>query len=159
MSVNLPPFQALLEEHGTDVYRFLVATAGFSEADDVYQETWIAALRAYPRLRHGDNMRAWLFRIAQNKSIDAHRARGRRAVPVAAVPEGASSSGVAVGGGDELWERVRQLPAKQRTAVYCRSVLGMPYDELAQLLESSEDAARRNVHEGLKRLREELTDA
>jgi RNA polymerase sigma factor (sigma-70 family) len=158
MSVNLAPFQALLEEHGTDVYRFLVATAGTSEADDAYQETWIAALRAYPRLRRGDNLRAWLFRIAQNKSIDAHRARGRRAVPVAAVPEDASSGGMAAGGDDELWERVRRLPAKQRTAVYCRSVLGMPYDELAQLLESSEDAARRNVHEGLKRLREELTD-
>jgi len=55
-----------------------------------------------------------------------------------------------------LWGRVRELPAKQRTAVFCRSVLGMPYDELASLLESSEEAARRNVHEGLKRLREEL---
>jgi DNA-directed RNA polymerase specialized sigma24 family protein len=148
MSVNLPPFQALLEEHRADVYRFLVATAGVAEADDAFQETWIAALRAYPKLRRGDNLRAWLFRIAQN----------RRAVPVAAVPEGASSGGIAVGGDEELWERVRRLPAKQRTAVYCRSVLGMPYDELAQLLESSEDAARRNVHEGLKRLREELTD-
>jgi DNA-directed RNA polymerase specialized sigma24 family protein len=63
-----------------------------------------------------------------------------------------------VGGDDELWERVRQLPAKQRTAVYCRSVLGMSYGELALLLDSSEDAARRNVHEGLKRLREELND-
>jgi RNA polymerase sigma factor (sigma-70 family) len=156
--VKLPPFQALLEEHRTDVYRFLVATAGVSEADDAFQETWIAALRAYPRLRRGDNLRAWLFRIAQNKSIDAHRARGRRAVPVAAVPEGASSGGIAMGGDEELWERVRQLPAKQRTAVYCRTVLGMPYDELAVLLESSEDAARRNVHEGVKRLREELTD-
>jgi len=158
MSVNLPPFQALLEEHRTDVYRFLVATAGAGEADDAFQETWIAALRAYPKLRRGDNLRAWLFRIAQNKSIDAHRARGRRAVPVAAVPEGASSDGIAVGGDEDLWERVRQLPAKQRTAVYCRSVLGMSYEELALLLESSEDAARRNVHEGLKRLREELTD-
>ena len=140
------------------MYRFLVATAGVSEADDAFQETWIAALRAYPRLRRGDNLRAWLFRIAQNKSIDAHRARGRRAVPVAAVPEGASGGGIAVGGDDELWERVRQLPVKQRTAVYCRTVLGMPYEEVAVLLESSEDAARRNVHEGLKRLREELTD-
>jgi RNA polymerase sigma factor (sigma-70 family) len=159
MSVNLPPFQALLEEHRADVYRFLVATAGAGEADDAFQETWIAALRAYPKLRRGDNLRAWLFRIAQNKSIDAHRARGRRAVPVAALPERVSSGGIAVGGDEELWERVRQLPAKQRTAVYCRAVLGMPYDELALLLESSEDAARRNVHEGLKRLREELTDA
>ena len=152
--MNLPPFQALLEEHRADVYRFLVATAGSSEADDAFQETWIAALRAYPRLRRADNLRAWLFRIAQNKSIDAHRARGRRAVPVAAVPEPAAPPP------DEddpsLWGRVRELPAKQRTAVFCRTVLGMPYDELASLLESSEEAARRNVHEGLKRLREEL---
>jgi RNA polymerase sigma factor (sigma-70 family) len=115
----------------------------------------MAALRAYPRLRRADNLRAWLFRIAQNKSIDAHRARGRRAVPVAVLPEAASSSPE---DDPDLWARVRDLPAKQRTAVYCRSVLAMPYDELASLLDSSEEAARRNVHEGLKRLREELTD-
>ena len=139
-----------------DVYRFLVATAGRSEADDVFQETWIAALRAYPRLKRADNLRAWLFRIAQNKSIDAHRARGRRAVPVAAVPEPVSSP--SPDEDPELWARVRGLPPKQRTAVFCRTVLAMPYDELATLLESTEDAARRNVHEGLKRLREELTD-
>ncbi len=155
MSVNLPPFQVLLEEHRSDVYRFLVATAGRSEADDSFQETWIAALRAYPKLRSGDNLRAWLFRIAHNKAIDAHRARGRRAVPVAAVPEGPA---LPDGEDDpELWTRVRELPTKQRTAVFCRAVLGMPYDELAVLLESSEDAARRNVHEGLKRLKEELS--
>jgi RNA polymerase sigma factor (sigma-70 family) len=155
MSVNLPPFQVLLEEHRADVYRFIVATAGRSEADDCFQETWIAALRAYPRLRSGDNLRAWLFRIAHNKSIDAHRARGRRAVPVAVVPEGAFVP--ADEDDPELWARVRELPTKQRTAVFCRAVLGMPYDELAVLLESSEDAARRNVHEGLKRLKEELS--
>ena len=156
MSVNLPPFQALLDEHRGDVYRYLVAVAGPSEADDCFQETWIAALRAYPRLRRGDNLRAWLFQIAQNKSIDAHRARGRRAVPVAAVPAGPSAA--AAEDDPELWARVRELPTKQRTAVFCRSVLGMPYAELALLLESSEDAARRNVHEGLKRLKEELSE-
>jgi RNA polymerase sigma factor (sigma-70 family) len=154
MRVNLPPFQALLDAHRADVYRFLVATAGPSDADDAFQETWIAALRAYPSLRRADNLRAWLFRIAQNKSIDAHRARGRRAVPVAALPERPSPP--PPDGDPELWERVRQLPEKQRTAVFCRTVLGMPYEEVALLLESSEDAARRNVHEGLKRLREEL---
>jgi RNA polymerase sigma factor (sigma-70 family) len=153
--MKLPPFQVLLDEHRADVYRFLVATVGPSDADDCFQETWISALRAYPKLRRGDNLRAWLFRIAQNKSIDAHRARGRRAVPVAAVPERPTSS--PTDADPELWERLRDLPTKQRTAVFCRSVLGMPYDELAVLLESSEDAARRNVHEGLKRLKEELS--
>ena len=91
MSVKLPPFQVLLDEHRVDLYRYLVATAGPVEADDVYQETWIAALRAYPRLRRPDNLRAWLFRIAQNKAIDAHRARGRRALPVADPPEPAGA--------------------------------------------------------------------
>jgi RNA polymerase sigma factor (sigma-70 family) len=158
MGVKLPPFQALLDAHRADVYRFLVATVGPVEADDTFQETWIAALRAYPRLRRPDNLRAWLFRIAQNKAIDAHRARVRRAIPVASVPERATPPQAGAHDSEpELWARLRELPPKQRTAVFCRSVLGMSYAELALLLESSEDAARRNVHEGLKRLREEYT--
>ena len=153
MSVRLPPFQTLLDAHRADVYRFCVATAGPGDADDVFQETWIAALRAYPRLRRKDNLRAWLFRIAQNKAVDEHRARGRRAVPVEAVPEGAAAE--RLNSEPEVWARLRELPPKQRTAVFCRTLLGMPYPELALLLESSEEAARRSVHEGLKRLREE----
>jgi len=158
--VKLPPFQALLDEHGTDLYRFCVASAGWGEADDCFQETWIAALRAYPKLRSAQNLRAWLYRIAQNKAIDLHRARGRRPVPVEAVPETAAPAeppGARLDGESELWVALRALPPKQRTAVYCRTVLGMPYDELADLLESSEDAARRNLFEGLKKLREEWT--
>jgi RNA polymerase sigma factor (sigma-70 family) len=156
--VKLPPFQALLDEHRTDLYRFCVATAGWGEADDCFQETWIAALRAYPRLRRADNLRAWLFRIAQNNAIDLHRSRTRRPVPVEAVPEQtAEPEAPALDGQPQLWVALRGLPPKQRTAVFCRTVLGMPYDELAELLESSEDAARHNVSQGLKTLREEWT--
>ena len=157
--MKLPPFQALLDEHSTDLYRYCVATAGWGEADDCFQETWIAALRAYPKLRRADNLRAWLFRIAQNKAIDLHRSRARRPLPVEAVPEMAAAEPVipALDGQPELWVALRDLPPKQRTAVFCRAVLGMPYDELAALLESSEDAARHNVFEGLKKLREEWT--
>jgi RNA polymerase sigma factor (sigma-70 family) len=154
--VRLPPFQELLDSYRDDVYRFLVVSAGPNDADDSFQETWIAALRAYPRLRSAENLRAWLFRIAQNKAVDAHRARARRAVPVAEVPERPVPAANPGEGDAGLWERVKELPPKQRTAVYCRTVLGMPYDELAVLLESSHDAARRSVHEGLKRLRKEL---
>jgi RNA polymerase sigma factor (sigma-70 family) len=158
--VKLPPFQALLDEHRVEVYRFCVATAGRSEADDCFQETWIAALRAYPRLRRADNLRAWLLRIAHNKAMDLHRSRVRRAVPVESVPDlagGRQLPDLAPDDEPELWAAVRDLPPKQRTAVFCRTVLGMPYDELARLLESSEDAARRNVFEGLRNLREGWT--
>jgi RNA polymerase sigma factor (sigma-70 family) len=153
--VKLPPFQALLDEHRVDVYRYCVAIAGRAEADDCFQETWIAALRAYPTLRRADNLRAWLLRIAHNKAMDLHRSRGRRAVPVEAVPEGAVGAATSALPDEEpdLWAAVRGLPPKQRTAVFCRTVLGMPYEELARLLESSEDAARRNVFEGLRTLR------
>jgi RNA polymerase sigma factor (sigma-70 family) len=155
--VNLPPFQALLDAYRGDVYRFLVATVGPVDADDCFQETWIAALRAYPQLRRADNLRGWLLRIAQRKAIDSHRARGRRPRPSDSLTETAAApSAPAIEDGEPgLWAAVRELPPKQRTAVFCRSVLGMPYDELAELLESSQDAARRNVHEGLKTLREE----
>jgi RNA polymerase sigma factor (sigma-70 family) len=152
--VRLPPFQSLLEAHSGDVYRFLLATAGPSEADDCFQETWIAAMRAYPGLERADNLRGWLFRIAHNKAVDAHRSRGRRAVPVPDLPETAAAPRDELDE-PELWAAVRELPPKQRAAVYCRSVLGIPYDQLGELLECSQDAARRSVHEGLKRLREE----
>jgi RNA polymerase sigma factor (sigma-70 family) len=155
--VKLPPFQTLVEEHRVDLYRFCVVTAGRGEADDVFQESWIAALRAYPKLRRADNLRAWLFRIAQNKAIDFHRSRARRALPVDEVPEPPAREPATLDGESELWGAVRELPPKQRTAVFCRAVLGMPYPELAALLESSEEAARRNVFEGLKTLREEWT--
>ena len=155
IDVTPPPFQALLDAHRGDVYRFLVASVGPADADDCFQETWIAALRAYPRLERTDNLRAWLLRIAQRKAIDSARARARLATPAESLPERAAAP--PANGRPELWESLRQLPDKQRAAVFCRSVLGMPYAELAELLGCSQDAARRSVHEGLKTLREEWT--
>lgn len=159
--VTLPPFQALLDEHGAVVQRFLIAVAGPVEADDCFQETWIAALRAYPQLRNADNLRAWLLTIAQRKAIDAHNARSRRAVPMAEPPEPSPSAGAAEQrearlDGQPVWARVRELPEKQRMAVFLRSAADLSYAEVAMALECSQDAARRSVHEGLKRLRTEL---
>jgi len=157
-SVELPPFQTLIDEHGRDVHRFLSATVGHSAADDCYQETWLAALRAYPRLHHADNLRSWLLTIAHRKSIDYVRARNRQAVPVADVPEPAGESDAApliADGEDELWILVRQLPPKQRTAVALRYVFDAAHAEIGSVMGTSEEAARRNVYEGLKRLRSE----
>jgi RNA polymerase sigma factor (sigma-70 family) len=156
--VSLPPFQALLDAHGAAVHRFVVASVGPADADDCFQEACIAALRAYPRLRHGENLRAWLLRIAQRKAIDAHRARARRPVPVASPPDqpDAGTRPESLDGEPAVWARVRALPDKQRAAVFLRAAADLSYAEVAEALDCSQDAARRNVHEGLKRLREEL---
>lgn len=152
---ELPPFQALLDEHGAYVHRFLVAYVGPSDADDCFQEACIAALRAYPSLRHADRLRAWLLRISERKAIDFQRARGRRATPLAELPEQPVQDDPTLEL-DPIWERVRALPEKQRAAVFLRSAADLSYAEVASALECSPEAARRSVHEGLKRLREEL---
>ena len=82
MSDGLPPFQRFLDTHRDAVWRFLVSSVGRADAEDCFQETFIAALRAYPRLRADSNLRAWVLTIAHRKSLDAHRARARRAVPM-----------------------------------------------------------------------------
>jgi RNA polymerase sigma factor (sigma-70 family) len=150
--VALPPFQVLIDSHGDAVHGFLVASVGPVAADDCFQETFIAALRSYPRLRHASNLRAWLFTIARSKAIDHHRAVKRGPVPVAEVPERAAAERESPDG--DLWAAVRALPEKQRAAVTLRFVSDLSHREIARVLDCSDAAARRSVHEGLKRLRE-----
>jgi RNA polymerase sigma factor (sigma-70 family) len=151
----LPPFQLTLDEHRDSLARFLAATAGPQDADDLLQETLIAAMRAYPRLREGSNVRAWLFTIARNKALDEYRSRARRPVPVAAGLENAAAPAAGDGADAELWGTVRALPPKQRAAVVLRFVNDLSHREIARVLDCSEPAARRSLHEGLAKLREE----
>jgi RNA polymerase sigma factor (sigma-70 family) len=152
----LPPFATLLEAHGAAVHRFLVAAVGPGEADDCFQEACISALRAYPDLEHGRNLRAWLLTIAQRKALDAHRARARRPLTVEELPERGAGEPAPLADGQVLWAKVRALPEKQRMAVFLRSVANLSYAEVARSLDCSQAAARRSVHDGLKALREEM---
>ncbi len=150
--VKLPPFQQLLERHAAELLRFLVASVGQVDAEDAFQETFLSALRAYPKLRDASNLRAWLFQIAHRKALDVHRGRARRPLPVEELPE------VATGGGEttgepELWRAVRRLPDKQRTAVFMRFAADLDYAQVGAALECSEPAARQNVRAGLATIR------
>jgi RNA polymerase sigma factor (sigma-70 family) len=153
----LPPFQVALDEHRDTVARFLVATVGRQEADDCLQETLLAALRAYPRLRPGSNVRAWLLTIARNKAMDSHRSRRRQPVPVGAAVEDGGAEMDGDGPDEELWAAVRALPEKQRAAVVLRFTADLSHREIGAVLDCSEAAARRSLHEGLTKLREEWT--
>jgi RNA polymerase sigma factor (sigma-70 family) len=150
--VTLPPFQVLIDEHRDDVYRFLRASVGPHDADDCFQETFIAALRAYPRLRADSNLRGWLFTIAHRKVVDHARRRARQAVPVAEPPEVGTLDPDRLADRD-LWDAVRALPPKQRTAVVQRYLLDRPYAEVAEVIGCTEAAARQNVRAGLRSLR------
>lgn len=149
--MELPPFQHLLDAHARDVHRFLVRLVGPVDADDGFQETVLAALRAYPSLRHDDNLRGWLMTIAYREAMDLHRGRSRRAVPVGDVPERTAPEERVVD--HELWAAVEELPQKQRVAVVGRYRDDLDYADIAARLDCSVDAARRSAHEGVKRLR------
>ena len=122
---------------------------GRVEADDCYQETWLAALRAYPNLRDASNLRSWILTVASHKAID--HVRRRPPMPVGDLPDRPAPA--LNSPDDEVWQLVRALPPKQRTALALRFIVDAGYPEIALAMETSEEAARRNVHEGLKKLR------
>lgn len=149
------PFERVLELHGPAVLRFCTVQAGADRAADVFQETMLAALRAYDQLRDPTATRSWLFSIAARKAIDSHRAEARVPEPVAD-PEPSVTEVEAGIGETGIWANVRELPEKQRHAVALRYLGDLSYREIAAIMEISEAAARRNVFEGLAQLRTRL---
>lgn len=144
----------MVELHGPRVLRFCAARVGPAGAEDCFQETMLAALRAYGQVRDPGAIRTWLFSIAARKAIDAHRAAARAPEPADVDDSRAASDDV--GSDEPLWERVRALPDKQRTAVTLRYRADLTHAEIAGVMRTSEPAARRNVFEGLRRLREDV---
>ena len=150
----LPPFQAFFDDQRDDVLGFLTALVGPDDADDAFQETFVAALRAYPRLRPDSNLRAWVLTIARRKAVDHHRARRRRALPSDDLPE--QPTPPAPEASPELWRAVGGLPERQRAAVFLRFAGDLTHRDIATVMDASEDAVRKNVSDGLKKLKESL---
>src|SRR5438046_10295795 len=84
---GIPPFERFYESHSGVVLAFLRRRAGRDRADDLFQETFLRALRAYGRLEHGEYLRAWVLTIAANALIDAAR-RDRPAAELVVEPAG-----------------------------------------------------------------------
>jgi RNA polymerase sigma factor (sigma-70 family) len=153
----LEAFQLVAERHTADVWRFCASQVGVELADECYQETMLAAMRAYPALRDAESVRPWLLRIASRKAIDMYRARSRAPLLLPEIEPRASASPPSAGASSVL-ALLRGLPEKQRVALAYRFVLDLPYREIGRLMGTSEEAARRNVHEGIKTLRTQLGD-
>lgn len=146
------PFEKVVEEHGRTVLRVCRALLASHDADDAWSETFLSAMRGYPELPETANVEAWLVTIAHRKAIDITRGNSRRAVPVAdtsdsPAPERADAHDL------DLDAAVAALPPKQRQAVAYHYLAGLPYAEIAVILDSSVAAARRAGADGIATLR------
>jgi RNA polymerase sigma factor (sigma-70 family) len=149
----LRPFEQIVTDFGPMVLRVCRAVLGPDEAEDAWSETFLAALRAYPRLDEGANVEAWLVTIAHRKAIDATRAAARRPVAAGSLPERPASTGRPEDWDGDLWAALAALPAKQRAAVAYHYLAGLPYAQIAEITGGSTDAARRAAADGIKTLR------
>ena len=145
-----PPFESVVARHGATVLRVARAVLGHADADDAWSETFLAAMKAYPDLPVDANIEAWLVTIAHRKAIDVIRATARRAAPV---PETPDRPIYAEDKHSDLTDAVAALPPKQRHAVAYHYLAGLPYAEIAPLLDSSAAAARRAAADGIATLR------
>ncbi len=144
----IPPFERFYVEHRDVVLGFLRRRVGANAAEDAFQETFLRALRAYPRLEHGEHLRAWVLTIAARLVIDS----GRRVRPTAdELPELAIEDGRPAYA--ELEHLADSLPPTERAAVVLRYGYDLHYDDIATALGSSPEAARQAASSGIRRLR------
>ncbi len=132
--MNHPPFEDIVAEHGSTVLRVCRAVLGSVDADDAWSETFLAALKAYPRLRPDSNVKAWLVTIAHRKALNEKRAESRRPATLEDLPERLTTEGIPGNSETDLWAALKALPPKQRQSVAYHYLAGLPYAEVATIL-------------------------
>ena len=150
------PFETVVAEHGAAILRVCRAIADPEEAEDVWSETFLAALRAYDRLREDSNLEGWLVTIAHRKAIDHRRAAARRPVTADPLPEPRRGPLRGAGRARGLWRALESLPLKQRLTIAYHHLAGLSYREVARIVGGGEPAARRAAADGIAALRREL---
>ena len=149
-AVAVPPFERFYDDHRGEVLRLLRKRLGAAAAEDAFQETFLRALRAYGRLRHGEHLRAWVLTIAHNVALDALR----RARPTEELVETSSLDERPAYA--ELAELTEGLGRKERAAVVLRYGYDLSYEQIASALGSSPDAARQAASTGVRRIRRRI---
>ena len=159
---RIATFGELVDARQVEILRYLLRLTGdSSDAEDLFQETFLRALRAFPRLRAGSNHRAWLYRIATNVFLNHHRDGQRR--PEVALPGELAGNGPSPDADHDrtltahaFRRALARLPRRQRVAFVQRSVNGLSYQEIANALGCTPDTARAHVYQAVRRLRREM---
>jgi RNA polymerase sigma-70 factor (ECF subfamily) len=166
MTDTLPRFEVLIADHHDEIFRYLwrlLDSGGLvDQAEDLAQEVFMRAYRAYDRLRPNSNVRAWLYKIATNCAYSALKRGQRDPLPlIDDAPDGRLQPHQQVSYNETLAEvqaAIETLPQKQRAALIMRYLQELDYAEIADALNCSEDSARANVYQALRRLRCDLAN-
>lgn len=146
-----------------------------ADAEDLVQETILKAYSSFHTYRDGTNIRAWLFKILTNTWINSYHTAQRRpnvvltdtisdaqlaAVAARSETELASAELAALEamGDSEVRDAVAALPEPQRMAVYYADVVGLRYQEIADVLDVPVGTVMSRLHRGRKRLRDHLVE-
>ncbi len=159
------PFEEIMQRHEREIMRYLLRVSGDREdAADLFQETWLRAYRAYPQLEPESDVKPWLYAIATNLCRNRARDGVRRARVIVADNE-ESSAGDTIGkahrflNGNEgyaavhIRELISDLPIKQRQALHLRYFAGLDYAEIATAMGCSQESARANVSQAMRKLK------
>ena len=159
------PFEVIMQRHEREIMRYLLRVLIDPEdAADLFQETWLRAYRAYPRLEPEGDVRPWLYAIASNLCRNRARDGARRARVIVADNE-ESTAADAIGrhpgslhenegyAAVYVREMIFDLPTKQRQALHLRYFAGLDYAEMATAMDCSEESARANVSQAMKKLK------
>ena len=148
-SVALPPFWSLVEAHGDELLVHARRMTGDANGEDVLQDAILRALRAYPRLRHAEHLRAWLYRVTTTTALDHIRGRRREVLtdePPTVVSEPEHY--------DDAFESIiGALPDGTRAALRLRFVEDLDYERIGARLGCSPVAARQRVSTAIRTLR------
>jgi RNA polymerase sigma factor (sigma-70 family) len=145
---DIPPFERFYLAHRDEVLGYLRRLLGH-RAEDAWQETFLRALRAYDRLRHGQHLRAWVFTIATNVAMDELRAKQQVSLDDVHEPAVELNRDAF----RELEHLTGGLPPTERAAVVLRYGYDLSYDVIGNALGSNEQAARAAASSGVRRLR------
>ncbi|HET7586269.1 MAG TPA: sigma-70 family RNA polymerase sigma factor [Gemmatimonadaceae bacterium] len=150
----------LVERHAAAVARFVASRGAREDVDELVQDTFVRAFGSLDGFRADSSLRTWLFSIARNLLRDRMRSarRGHRRVTldeeISAVEHDPLDDAIADERRSRMMQAVARLSRMQREVFTLRVRDGLSYREIAEVLETTEGAARVHYHNAMRAIKE-----